>query len=314
MTRAERLRRVLAGHAADRVPFSIWFHFGTQHLPGHRTAAIHVEFFQAYDLDWLKVMSDYRYPMPPGVVEVETVEALRRFTRFGMDAPPLAEQLACLREIRAQLGPDVPFIETVFSPMGVARRTLRTHLRRLWESHPTAFKNFLESITETLQSYVRAVAETGAAGIFYSINGLGEDEMSPAQFEEWVLPYDLAVLQTADEMAQQGRFYFNVAHLHGINLRWQPVFQRYPVHAFNWSVHHSAPTLAEARRATRRALMAGIDEMGLTGRTPGEVRRMVRETIEAAGREGLLVGPGCAVPTETPSDLIVAAREACREA
>lgn len=312
VTKAERLRRVLAGGSADRVPFSIWFHFGTQHLPGHRTAAIQVDFFQAYDLDWLKVMSDYRYPMPAGVVEVDSVEKLRRFSRFGMDAPAFAEQLKCLREIRARLGDGVPFIETVFSPFGVARRTLRTYTERLWETYPSEFKNFLESVTETLQSYVKAVAETGAAGIFYSINGIGEDEMSQADFEEWVLPYDLAVLQTAEDLARAGKFYFNVAHLHGVKLRWQFVFERYPAHAFNWSVHHSPPTPAEARRATRRALLVGIDEVDLTGRTPSEVGAMVRQTIDAAGQEGLIVGPGCSVPTETPSDLIVAARDACR--
>jgi len=313
MTRAERLRRALAGDDSAGVLFSIWFHFGTQHLPAHRTAAIHVDFFEAYDLDWLKVMSDYRYPMPPGVTEVETVEALRRFTRFSMEAPELAEQLRCLREIGARLGADVPFIETVFSPLGVARRTLRSHMMPLWESHPTAFKNFLESVTETLQSYVKAVAETGAAGIFYSINGIGEDEMSESQFEEWVMPYDLAVMETAAELARAGKFYFNVAHLHGTRLRWKPVFERYPAHAFNWSVHHSPPTLEEARAATRAALIVGIDEVGLTGRAPSEVRRMVRETIARVGRSGLIIGPGCAVPTDTPADLIVAAREACRE-
>ena len=312
VTKAERLQQVIAGGSVDRVPFSIWFHFGTQHLPGDRTVAIHVDFFQAYDLDWLKVMSDYRYPMPPGVVEVDSVEKLRRFSRFGMDAPAFAEQLKCLRAIRTWLGEDVPFVETVFSPWGVARRTLRTHYRKFWESYASEFKAFLESVTETLQRYVRAVADTGAAGIFYSINGLGEDEMSEAEFEEWVLPYDLAVLQTAEELAKAGKFYFNVAHLHGTKLRWQIVFQRYPAHAFNWSIHHSPPTLAEARRATRRALLVGIDEVGLAARTPSEVVAMVRQAIDEAGPEGLLIGPGCSVPTETPSDLIVAARDECR--
>lgn len=312
MTKAELVQRVLAGGTAERVLFSIWFHFGTQHLPGDRTAAIHVDFFQSYDLDWMKVMSDYRYPMPQGISEVDTVEKLRRFSRFTMDAPPFAEQLKCLREIRRRLGPDVPFIETVFSPWAVARRTLRSHTRRLWESHPRAFKDFLESVTETLRAYVYAVAETGAAGIFFSVNGAGEDEMSPSEFEEWVAPYDMAVLQAAEELARAGRFYFNVAHLHGTRLRWEAIFRRYPAHAFNWSAHHSPPTLAEARRATRRALIAGIDEVGLTAKTPSEVAAMVRQAIAEAGREGFLVGPGCAVPTETPSDLIVAAREQCR--
>lgn len=312
MTKAERVQRALSGGTPDRIPFSIWCHFGTQHLPGSRTASIHVDFFQAYDLDWLKVMSDYRYPMPPGLSEVGSADDLRRFTRFGMDSLPFAEQLRCLREIRARIGEQAPFIETVFSPFGVARRTMRSRMRHIWEASPALFKNFLESVTETLQEYLRAVADTGASGIFYSTNGAGEDELDSRTFEEWVVPHDLAVLQAAAELAKAGRFYFNVVHVHGERLRWEPVFKGYPAHAFNWSVHHSPPTLAQARRATTRALIAGVDEVGLTGRTPSEVAAQVRQAIREAGPQGLLVGPGCAVPTETPSDLIVAAREACR--
>ena len=56
MTKIERVRAALAGAEVDRPPFSVWYHFGLQHAPAERTAQIHVEFFEGYNLDWLKVM------------------------------------------------------------------------------------------------------------------------------------------------------------------------------------------------------------------------------------------------------------------
>lgn len=50
MTKTERIRTALAGKPVDRPPFSIWYHFGTQHASAGRTAQAHLEFFEAYDL------------------------------------------------------------------------------------------------------------------------------------------------------------------------------------------------------------------------------------------------------------------------
>lgn len=313
MVRVQRVLTALDGKEPDWPPFSIWFHFGSQHLPAATTAELHLRFFRAYDLDWIKVMSDYRYPMPPGMTEVSSADALARFGRFGMDALPFAQQLEVLRILSKELQGEVPFIETVFSPFGVARRTLRSRLREFWEQRPDLFKAFLESITETLREYVVAVAHTGASGIFYSVNGLSREELSDAEFEQWVLPYDLAVLEAVWEQVRAGRFYFTVAHLHGLNLRYQLAFERFPCHAFNWSDRLTPPSLKQARQLTRRALVGGIREVEISHRTPSEIAAEVRSAMEEAGRAGLLIGPGCAVDTQIPADLIHAAREACRQ-
>lgn len=313
MDRVERVLAALDGKTPDWPPFSIWFHFGSQHLPPATTAELHLRFYRAYDLDWIKVMSDYRYPMPPGMVEVSSADDLARFGRFGMDAEPLARQLDVLRTLSRELRGEAPFIETVFSPFGVARRTLRSRLREFQQQRPDLFKAFLESITETLRDYVAAVAETGASGIFYSVNGLSTEELSDPEFEQWALPYDLAVLEAVWEQVRAGRFYFTVAHLHGLKLRYRVAFERFPCHAFNWSDRLTPPSLAEARRLTGRALLGGIRETGTSRRTPSEMAAEVRSAIEEAGPAGLLIGPGCAVETQIPADLIHAAREACRQ-
>src|SRR6266853_1165479 len=67
MDKIERVRATLAGRPVDRAPFTVWYHFGTQHGPAERVVTAHLEFFEAYDLDLLKVMNDYDYPMPDGM-------------------------------------------------------------------------------------------------------------------------------------------------------------------------------------------------------------------------------------------------------
>ena len=70
----------LAGKPVDRPPFTIWHHFGNQHASPEPTAQVHLEFYDYYDLDFLKIMNDYDYPMPSGLDSLEN-PALPSFFR-----------------------------------------------------------------------------------------------------------------------------------------------------------------------------------------------------------------------------------------
>ena len=59
MNKIERVRAALAGAPVDHPPLTLWYHFGLQHADPERTAQAHLEFFDAYDFDWLKVMNDH---------------------------------------------------------------------------------------------------------------------------------------------------------------------------------------------------------------------------------------------------------------
>ena len=103
MTKVERVRATLAGRPVDRPPFSIWFHFGNQHLPAERTAQVHLEFFEAYDLDLLKLMNDYDYPMPDGLEDIAGPNDLRRLAPFDVTRTPLGHQLKAVELIARSL-------------------------------------------------------------------------------------------------------------------------------------------------------------------------------------------------------------------
>ena len=106
MTKVERVRAAVAGRAVDRPPFSVWYHFGLQHAPAERAAQAHQEFFEAYDLDWLKVMNDYSYPMPPGLETLDRAEDLARVEPLDPAATPMGAQLEVIGWLAHARAPD----------------------------------------------------------------------------------------------------------------------------------------------------------------------------------------------------------------
>jgi uroporphyrinogen-III decarboxylase len=60
--------------------------------------------------------------------------------------------------------------------------------------------------------------------------------------------------------------------------------------------------------------MAGVDEVNIKSMTVEQVKQQVREAIEQTRGRGIIVAPGCAVPTDTPPELLLAIREAVLEA
>lgn len=306
MTRMERFRAAVAGQEVDRLPVSVWLHFASEHLSGEEVADLHLRYWREYDWDYLKVMNDYRYPLP-GLEAVESAEDLRRFEPLDMDERPFREQLACLRKLHRELGGSVPIVETVFDPLQTLVRAAGERARLAMLEHPEAGLQALEAITETLCRYVRACAEVGVTGIFFSINGArgeGSGGVSEAAFRRFMEPFDRRVLQAAEGLVRIG-------HVHGFGLEFERV-RDYPVEAWSWFHHHTRPGLAEVRQASRAAIVGGVDEVRIHGQTPAEVARDIRATVEAAGSRGLLIGPGCTVPSDTPRRLLHSVAAAAR--
>jgi uroporphyrinogen decarboxylase len=67
----------------------------------------------------------------------------------------------------------------------------------------------------------------------------------------------------------------------------------------SWSVHNQGnPTLAEGRAIGGRAVMGGLGQRGsLLYGPPGEVEAEARRAVAETGGRGLLLAPGCSVPT-----------------
>ncbi|HWO04207.1 MAG TPA: hypothetical protein VNQ54_05420, partial [Methylomirabilota bacterium] len=147
MNKIERVRATLAGRPVDRPPFTVWYHFGNQHAPAERTAQVHLEFFDHYDLDLLKLMNDYDYPMPAGLEVVATAEDLGRLQPFDPTKTPFGTQLQTVELVARALRDRALFVDTVFNAWNTLKRNLmREAMPGLMAEQPQALEAALRIV------------------------------------------------------------------------------------------------------------------------------------------------------------------------
>jgi uroporphyrinogen decarboxylase len=302
MTKIERVRAALSGAEVDRPPFSVWYHFGLQHAPAERTAQTHLEFFAAYDLDWLKVMNDYSYPMPRGVETVTEVRDIKRLTPLDVRQGPLGEQLEAVRLIGLELKGKALVIDTVFNAWNtVKRNVLKEAMGPFMQEHAAELEAVLTVVNDNLIRYAIASLHGGASGIFYSVPATSES-VTPEQYERFMRPFDLAFLEAIRPFGE-----CHILHAHGSGIYLDRLLE-YPIHAISWADRESGPPLTLMRKLTPRVLVGGIDHTNFPYTSAGRIREQVRTAIAEAGTRKLFVAPGCALPTYSFPELIRAAR------
>lgn len=306
MNKIERLQATLAGKPVDRPPFSIWYHFGTQHAAPERTAQVHLEFFEAYDLDLLKVMNDYDYPMPEGVESIETPHDLRQIKGLEISQTPMQKQLQTIEIIALALKGKALFFDTIFNAWNTMRRSLaKEFMPVLMEKYPDALGEALAVVNQNLIQYALASLKLGSAGIFLSVPASAEF-LTREQYEKFMRPFDLEFLKA---IAEEGKI--NILHAHGEKLFLDRLLD-YPVQILSWADLNGGPSIAEIRNLTSLTLMAGIDHVKFPDLSIKALRQQVQKAIIQAGNTKFILAGGCAIPTYSFSSSIRAVRDAAR--
>lgn len=308
MNKIERVTNALKGEAVDRPPFSFWYHFGLQHMPARKHAKAEIDFYRAYDLDFLKVMSDYPYPLPRNLEAIETEEDWKRIEPVPATDPCWHEQLAALSMIDDAIGKEAFFIETIFSPWTTARRLARSgSVAVARQRYPETLLGAMEAIATSLADYSKEALKRGAAGIFLSLGAASEDVMTADEYEMWGRPFDLKILEAVSEAN------FNVLHIHGKRIHFDSVMN-YPASALNWSHFATSPSLKEGKARSGKTVLGGIDEATASHVSAPEIREQIENTIREIGTRGLIVTPGCSVATDTREQSLRTIKTAVEEA
>jgi uroporphyrinogen decarboxylase len=306
MTKIERMRAVLSGRPADQTPFSLWYHFGNQHASAELTARIHLDFFEAYDLDFLKVMNDYDYPMPDGMDYLATPEDLCRISLLDMRKTPMGAQLEVIERIAKEQKGKAFFIDTVFNAWYTLRRNMaKEAMPRLMSEYPDAVERALGIINQNLIQFALSSLEQGSDGIFYAVPATAES-VTPQQFERFIRPLDLEFLNAIRDKGE-----FHILHVHGEKLYFDRILD-YPVHAISWADLNGGPSIAEARKLTSLALIAGLDHVRFPFVSTKIIRDQAKKAMEQAGPSKFILAPGCTVHSFAFPPLIKAARDAAR--
>ncbi len=324
MTHRERIEVAVRGGRPDHVPIAVWRHFPGDDQRAERLAAAHVAHYRAYDPDLLKVTPASGYygddwglragykPNREGVRHytdrpIKKAADWERLKRLDLSHGAYGREQHAIRLIAEAVGREVPVLETVFSPLSVARTLAgeQATVRYLRED-PEALHHGLDVIADVTAAFVREVMGAGADGVFFSTQMATTDLLTVEEYEEFGRPYDLRVLEAAGDALV-------FLHLHGQNVMFDLV-ANYPIQILNWHARETAPTIAEARARVSTCLACGLDAWNtLAAATPEAVAREVHSAIADTGGRGHIVTTGCVMPVDTPEANIRAAIAAARE-
>jgi len=288
-----------------------------------------IGFQKRFDFDLVKVTPTSGYPaeawgaqLKPKDNQEGTREYLSRPVRQATDWPELplldeaqeilARELRALKLIRAGVGPQVHVLQTIFSPLTIAKQLGGDRWLSDLREHPQELRAGLETIARTTARFAAASLASGADSLFFATQLASHDLLSLDEYRAFGLEYDLRVLEAVRERAE-----LVLLHLHGSHPMYELIGE-YPVQIVNWHDRRTPPSLQQAQKLFPQvAKLGGLDEWGaLLKGSPDEVRAQVQDALAQSGGRRLILGAGCVMPITTPEENIRAACEspACAEA
>lgn len=322
LTKRERLEKTLQGEETDHIPVSLWRHWPGDDQRAADLAEATVAFQRRWDFDFCKVTPASSFCLTDYGVQdrwVGNLEGTREYIRRAVERSldwtelrvldpgrgALSRQLDVLRMLKDAFGSEVPYIQTIFSPLAQAKNIagserLIEHMR----TAPDRLKTGLNTITESTLRFIDATRKTGISGIFYAIQHGSYSVMSEAEYREFGRPYDLQILEALSE-----DYWLNMVHLHGPTPMFDLIAE-YPVQIINWHDRETSVSLADGKLKFGGAVSGGLGRWDpVHNGTPVEVREQAREAIHQTGGRRFILSTGCVLITTTPTSNIRAVRE-----
>ncbi len=309
MNKIERVSAVLKGSWPDRLPVSFWYHFGPDALWGPKAIEAHVRHVETYDLDFLKVMCDGRYPLPhraDGIIG--DVADLDRLAPMRGDEDVFGRHLVVLQALSRRFAGELWMATTIFNSWSTLRRLMASDsdvhgpptrgrvvdirdekLSRFLAEAPGVLAKALDAITQTLSNFARNCLAVGANGIYLAVRDdwVDSPENGLGVYDRLVRAGDLKILSGAASGT------LNILHVCGKPLDFGR-FGQYPVQVLNWADRIGGPPIAHVASWLRPAICCGIDNLGtLLSGSPADIEREVADAVQQAAGRPIMIAPGC---------------------
>jgi uroporphyrinogen decarboxylase len=305
VTKRQRLAATLRREPADRTPFCLWMHSTVRERTVERFTRFTLDFYRAHDPDFIKVMYDESYDLPVNYQYVTEPQVWRLLEEFEPDIGGFGRQVEALKRVREEAGPEVPVIQTIYSPFHVGRRLAGRRILEDWQTDPEAVRYGLNTIAANYRRFAeRCRVEAGVDGFFFAPQGCEASWMSPEQYRAMVMPSDRAVLEALRPAPVL------ILHIHGEKDVFFDLLSDYPCDAISWEDRLAGPSIAEARMRTGRCLMGGIDHYAARTCPPEQVLSQARDALTQAGGRGFILAPGCTFFNDTPVENLRALKAA----
>lgn len=327
MSSKERVMAAIRKDDVDQIPFGMWFHTPHVDQDAVALAELQTRLAQNLELDFIKMMpfgnfqaADFGlscdYFCTPNDMVLERKFAIDDVKEWG----DLRELPGCfgnhgktlliayqMKKHMEQKGLDLPFVQTIFSPLTIAKKLAGPRVFQDLREHPEYVHHALDAITKTCINFAKDNIDLGVSGFFFASQCSTYDFVTEEEYKEFGVQYDLRVLEACKQNT-----WFNIVHIHGDHTMFK-LMADYPVECVNWHDRWAEPNLAEARKLTDKCLMGGINEKWLKDATIPQVHEHLRQAVEMGGRKGLMLTPGCVAATNTPMANYIACRDAIKE-
>lgn len=326
LTHRERITNLIAGKAVDRPPVTFWRHFYHRENAPETLAEALATFQKKFDWDLVKIN-------PRASYHIEDWGAKYRFSKDEFTKPgrleypihvatdwenlevltptrgTLGEQLQAIRLVAKRIGPTVPKVMTVFTPLSIAGDLVGQdeHLVRYIREYPLLLKPALEVIAETFERFAVECLSAGADGVFLATTEWASGELlSPEEYQEFDLPYARRVAEAVKNAG--GLVVLHVCK----SQNFLHLFSAFPADIVNWDAADSTNLkLKQGATLLKRPVLGGFDyKSELTSLSPKKATEVAQKRLQENRSIRFILGPGCAIPPETPEAVLFAIRRA----
>lgn len=320
MNKRERVLAALHNQETDYVPGCFWRHYTKQLERGEDIVEAHMQFYRETDVDFIKISSDGYFGWPEETVKnLKNAEELYHMGHIPMDHPFMTEQLDRVRNIVAAVNGECCTFYTLFCPLSIFR--LQVGWDKMMEcirADPEAVMHACDIIADDVNALIKAMIDAGLDGIFYSVQNAELTRFTLEEYEKWVRPSDLKMLNFMNSLSDT-----NILHCCGWDadeagtVNHMESWKGYNACTVNWAsyVDHMDVT-AIKEFFPGMAAWGGFDNRvtGLmyTG-TEEEIKEETRRLIRKYGRKGFLLGPDCSLPINIDLKRIRWVMEASKE-
>lgn len=302
MNKRERVKAFMEGRPVDRAPIGMWMRFPKDQSMGKACVDAHLAYYEACDLDIVKIMSDGYMDYPnPVVKQISSPTEWYTMRPLGVQHPFWAEQLARVRGIREGLREDLPVFYSVFAPFTYLRFGAGTPLmmEHLFQN-PEATAHAMSVVQEDLQAFCEVLFSDGICdGLYFCLHSGEQDRMTEEMYRTWIAPPELEVLRLANSLSDQ-----TILHCCGWagSRNRMSLWQEYPAKAVNWAVHIEGLSLSEGKAFFGgRPVIGGFDnrkEGVLTCGSKEAIQQETQRILAECAHEGLMLGADCTLPVD----------------
>ena len=327
-SKRELVLKAFRGEPVDRVPVGFWHHFTNEDewLVGFGNQAIieknlagHQAFLAEVEPDFIKLMSDGYFAYPnERLKKVQSIKDLADIEPLGADHPWISEQVELVQKIKASFTENLVAIYNIFAPVTYFKWLVGKVaggddiIADFLAEDAVLTKRVLDVIAKDIAALTeRIIKEAGADGIYLSVQSIQDARVSAEDYKAFIAPSELAVLEAAN--AAGG---VNILHICGYEGARNDVhlFTDYPAQVINWAVGPEGISLAEGRKLFGGRTVLGGFENGKDGLfytgSQATIQDETKRLIAEAGKEGLIIGADCTIPSDIEAERIQWVRQA----